>query len=383
MTTKFITGFKKKQIDFILIFRIFFASIKHWGFLGAFRELRKYSKDKRNSFKNTTNRYVKQGQNYFAIPDLPPINSKYFIENFINEVEVINSSAKQKLNFAITCISSRCPYSCEYCYNSYTHSSKEKIPIEILIKTIKGLQKEGISNIYLSGGEPMMRWKEIPRILKECKNEKTGFWLITTGWKLDNEKFVLLKKIGLRGVMISFDSSDKKIVNKIKRGGDAFESAVNAVKLAKQNDLIVVIDCVVGKELSNENKFREHIEFLGKLGASFVNCYLPKGFNKKSDIFNKFSIDSYKKVVKLTRENQREKNFSHLPISLFGDEWEAKRGCVGGKNFIYIDPDGEVKPCPFVQASFGNIIKSDISDILENKSKFRICNTNLKLNKIK
>lgn len=376
---KFISGIQKTIFDIKLIIRILFALFKYFGFFSAFKELKKYSKDKRSSFAYLSNRYIRQGRNYFAIADLPPLNSKEFINYFINEINVINHSEKQNLNFAIVCISARCPYSCKYCYNSHTHQKKEIISTEILIKTIKQLQKHGVQNIYLSGGEPMMRWTVLQEILTSCNNKNTGFWLLTTGWQLNIEKFVQLKKLGLRGVAVSFDSTDKTVINTIKAKENAFDNAVNAIKNANQVGLLVAIDCVIGKKLLQKENFIKYLEFIQNLGANFVNCYSPRLKDMSSEYFVKFQLKDYRNFAEITQEIRQNKKYKNYPIPYSPDIWEATRGCVGGRNFIYIDPSGEVKPCPFIKASFGNILKTDIANILKSKENmldFKICKTN-------
>jgi MoaA/NifB/PqqE/SkfB family radical SAM enzyme len=380
---KFVSGFDKWLIDFKVFIKIFNKITTSFGFFEGIKQLYKYQKDSRNSLKYLTNRYIKNKQNIIALPDLPPLNSVEFADYFLSELKYINSGEKQTLLFAIICISSQCPNKCEYCYNISQHSNNEVLSLEILIKTIKSLQDQEIKNIYLSGGEPMMRFEDLKIILKSCKDDKTGFWLLTTGFQLNKERLIELKNLGLRGVMVSLDSENELMVNSIKGRYNAFNDAINTLKSANKTGLVTVIDCVLNKKMLDEKEFIKFVTFAGKLGAHFINCYVPRFLNNEINNSKSFTFPEHLQLAKLLKNfNSKWKN-RNLPLIFNPDEWEAKRGCVGGKSFIYIDPEGNVKICPFINYSYGNIQNQEIEIILENmNNNFRNnpCKINLLLN---
>lgn len=380
MKTKYIFGISRLWLDFKLGLQYFAKLSQHFGFLKVISEINKYRKSSKSSLKYFPNRYIKNNSKYFAIADLPPLNSPEFVEYLINEIEFVNHNTTQKLVFIIICISSRCPYKCEYCYNSSDHSNRELIPLETIISTINELKSIGVRNFYLSGGEPMMRSEDIPEILKNCVDNKTGFWILTTGWKITEKKLLIYKKLGLRGVVVSLDSINPKDVNSIKLSNNAFDNAVNAIKAAKKAGLLIGIDTVFKKSMLKNEKYHELLNFLSNLGANFINTYSPKLISDKNILFERFELTDYVKLAKLNKNYRRNKKYKQNIIPYSPDIWESKRGCVGGKNFLFINTNGDVKPCPFVKSSWGNILEDNITSILKNnKTGFRICKTNLLL----
>lgn len=379
---KFVNGFKKKVVDFKLIIRLLFSSILYFGIFKALRQIYNYQKSELNTLKYLSNRYISNKNNTIALPDLPPLFSKDFSEYFISELNFVNNSEPQKFLFAILCITSKCINKCNYCYNIQQHNEKEIIPVEIIIKTIKSLQQINFYNIYLSGGEPSMRFADLLKILNECDTSKTGFWLITTGYNLDKEKLQNLKKAGLRGIMVSLDSSDKLYVDKIKNRQNAFNDAINVLKQASEIGLLTVIDCVLNKKMLSENQFSKYVIFAGSLGVHFINCYSPKSVDFSNSEIEEFTLEEHIQLADLMSKNNSNRNCRNLPLTYNSDFLEAHRGCVGGKTFIYIDPLGNVKKCPFTKKSFGNILDLEIEIIFENfKNDINngICNTNLLL----
>ncbi len=377
---RYIHGFPKIWIDIKIALRLFFSLVFKYGLLNSIKELNSYIKDARCLFNTNPNRYIKAGDEIIAVPDMPPVNSKDFIDYVIKDIEWINHNIQPQLVFAIVCITSKCPFKCPYCYNSDLHTVKERLEIEIIISTIDGLIKKGVKSIYLSGGEPMTRWDDLLLILKTFKNTNTRFWLLTTGYNLTSDKLAILKGEGLKGLMISLDTFDGEQINKVKGSPKAFDNAITAIEAANKLGFVVAIDCVFGKTLLEKENFRKFIETAGSFGAHFINCYTPRQMHHElENEYSNFGLPEYQKLDLLTKENQISSTYTNLPIANSPDLWEAKRGCVGGKLFIYMDPDGNIKFCPFVDKSFGNVAKEELSiilDRLQNRDTIHVCKTN-------
>jgi MoaA/NifB/PqqE/SkfB family radical SAM enzyme len=378
--TKFIYGFQKKWIDLHIAIRLYLKAIARFGFFKAFKEIKTYFKDKRCLFNTNPNRYVKAGSEIIVVPDMPPVNSKGFIDYVIRDIEWINHNKQPQLVFAIVCITSKCPFKCKYCYNSNLHTNEERLSLETITNTIESLIKRGITSIYLSGGEPMMRWDDLTQILQKFSKSSTRFWLLSTGYNLSIEKLTVLKDLGLKGVMISLDSINADQINTVKGTAKAFSYATDAIKAANETGLFVAIDSVFGKTLLQEKEFKEYVEFAGQQGAHFINCYSPRQMHHVlNDEYSSFNLEDFSQLEKLSTKNQKSSDYKNLPVTYSPDLWEAKRGCVGGKLFIYIDPAGNVKPCPFIENSVGNITEIDICqimDIISNRKNEHICVTN-------
>lgn len=382
--TKFIYGFNKKRTDLQIAVRLYLKAIARFGFFKALGEIKQYFKDSRCLFNTNPNRYVKSAGEIIAVPDMPPVNSKDFIEYVLKDIEWINHNKQPQLVFAIICITSKCPFKCRYCYNSDLHTQDERLSTETIISTIESLIQKGITSIYLSGGEPMMRWNDLTKILQKFSKSKTRFWLLSTGYQLGREKLAVLKDLGLKGVMISLDSINAEHINSVKGTPKAFSYATDAIKAANETGLFVAIDSVFGKTLLQEKEFKKYVEFAGQQGAHFINCYSPRQMHHVlNDEYGSFNLTDFSQLESLTTKNQKSSDYKNLPITYSPDLWEAKRGCVGGKLFIYIDPAGNVKPCPFIGKSFGNITESGISQILDNIQNIKnehVCVTNKLLN---
>jgi len=378
--TKYIYGFQKNWIDTKVFLRLYVKLVIKFGLFKSIREIRTYFKDARCLFNTNPNRYVKSGDEIIAVPDMPPVNSQDFINYVIKDIEWINHDKKAHLVFAIICITSKCPFKCPYCYISDLHTDHERQDIDTIISTIDSLIKRGVKSIYLSGGEPMMRWNDLLLILKTFNKTNTRFWLLSTGYNLTSDRLSVLKSEGLKGLMISLDTFDGEQINRVKGSPKAFDYAIKAIEAANKQGFVVAIDCVFGKTLLEEENFRKFVETAGGFGAHFINCYTPRQMHHDlENEYSNFGLSEFEKLDILTKKNQVSSIYTNLPITNAPDLWEAKRGCVGGKLFVYIDPEGNVKFCPFVDKSFGNVSDEDLSIILDwiqDRDTIHVCKTN-------
>ena len=383
--TAYISGFRKWLIDIAVFVRFFIAVVSYFGFFKGVKNLRKYLSDKNNLFLDLPNRYVKNGKDIFVVPDVPPLNTKDFINYLIKDIEVLIEQKKAPLLFGIICISSVCPYKCSYCYNISEHSDKQILSSEKIFRTIEELIQLGVKNIYMSGGEPMVREEIIYEILQKFASANIGFWLITTGWGLDEGKANKLKSLGLRGMMISLDAITPEYINNIKKSS-AFETALKAIKSAHKANIIVVADCVINRFLLSDDNFSKYATFAKELGVNFINCYAPRTKDSYPDENLKlFTISELQKIGTLARVNQTSAAHLKHPLAYSPDDFEAKRGCMGGKLFFYISPDGNVKACPFQKSILGNINTLSLTEIIQNYEKSgcrEVCQTNLLLSKM-
>ncbi len=361
----YIHGPRKQAFDLRLSLRVVEAARRRYGLLDATRRLRRYLQDERSLLGGAPDRYLRRGADTFALPDLPPMNTAAFVRYLLDDMEALQRSGPAPLTFALLSISSRCPYRCRYCYNLQHHSEDELLPLPVIVRTIRGLARQGVQNVFLSGGEPMCRWEELPELLQACTDGRTGFWILSTGWGMSGERLARLQTLGLRGVLISLDSRHKDRCVSSKGHPEAFDKAVSAIRTASELGLLVGVNAVAGRDLLQEDEFAAMLRFLGDLGAHWLNCYSPHPVpSAGDDALRSFDHSEFLQLGELTRASQRGAAFRDTPLAYYPDAWEALRGCLGGSSFVYMDPTGAVTACPFIEQVAGNVLEEEIGSIV-------------------
>lgn len=348
-----------------IFLRFLWALIIKYGPVKGYRIIRAYLRHKDNLFAELPDRYVRAGGNTYVVPDVPPLGSRRFIGYLLNDASVLTRGHEPPLLFGMVCISSVCPYSCSYCYNISEHRQTQLLSEELLLNTIDEFIKAGAGNIYLTGGEPLTRKTLIFSILKKFSDSGTGFWLITTGHGMDDTLAAELKQHGLRGVMISLDDFTPERINSIK-SPQAFDSACRALKAASSAGLVTVADCVMSRHMLVPEYFRKYLTFAASFGVHFVNMYVPRTSATESDTEIKpFSVNELIQTGHLSLLFLRGRENRQLPLAYSPDAFEGKRGCMGGRLFFYVSPDGSVKACPFQKSILGNIRNNTLTSIIK------------------
>jgi MoaA/NifB/PqqE/SkfB family radical SAM enzyme len=368
MGVRLVTGWAKRRLELALGWRIFWAGLLRWGLFGVFRELGRYLRDNRNLFVGAGAHYVEiedRGEVY-AASALPPINRNRFVTYVLDEVESFNRKRLAPLVFTLLSVSSRCPYRCEHCYaQGELDAGDEALSLDTLFHALEDLNSWRVPAVFLTGGEPMMRKAELPSLLRRCHRMRMGFWLVSTGWDMDRAWLEEMKHLGLRGVVISLDSADPAEVTRAKGHPKAHDIALDAIRTAREAGLIVSVDTMVfaGSPLLEQAGYDAFLGFLREQGAHFLNLFPPhpSGAAKEHHLPALPAEDILKLEALMNASNDRRDG---QPLAYAAVVWEHRRGCVGGQQFIYVDPQGEVRACPFLRSSAGNIRQETLATVL-------------------
>jgi MoaA/NifB/PqqE/SkfB family radical SAM enzyme len=88
-----------------------------------------------------------------------------------------------------------------------------------------------------------------------------------------------------------------------------------------------------------------------------------------------FSEADIERVRKLVHRYNRERAYRHYPSisAQVIEEHSSRFGCTaGGNDRVYINAQGDVQPCEFLNLSFGNVGTEDFRDIyVRMRSRFR------------
>jgi MoaA/NifB/PqqE/SkfB family radical SAM enzyme len=271
-----------------------------------------------------------------------------------------------RLSMVFFAITRKCPLRCEHCFEWDNLNKKETFDQHELKTVIRKFQEHGISQFHLSGGEPLTRPRDLVEMIK-AGSPSSEFYVLTSGFNFTALNAKALKQAGLTGVVISLDHFDEEKHNAFRHSNDSYLQAINAIKHAQNQNLVVALSLCVTKEfVSKENLFR-YAELAKKLKVTFIQLLEPKavGHYQGMDVL-------LKKNETMVIENFYETLQSHpswkdYPILIYHGYYQRRIGCMsGGNRALYIDSAGFINACPFCHTKNFNI-----REALENESDFR------------
>lgn len=261
-------------------------------------------------------------------------------------------------------ITSKCPYNCKHCYQKLDKG--KDVDINLLIDTVKKLQKMGVAFFNIEGGEPFIAYE---RLIELCKiiDEKSEIWVNSTGYGITKERLIELKENGVNGIMFSLHNPDKDWINEFMGNINAFRNMEDAIGFCHEVDMPIAFNsCLMGDDFKNGN-FEKVMDKAKEFKVAIIQIIKPKPsggwLDNKSIVFSNEDIKIAKNKIKKYNENLSYKDYPSISAQII-EESEEVFGCTaGGTDRFYINAKGDIQPCEFLNISFGNLSEEKFDDI--------------------
>lgn len=264
------------------------------------------------------------------------------------------------LQTMIISVSSRCPLRCEHCYEVNNLKEWELLSIADLSKLLREAIKLGIPHIQIGGGEPMLRFSDMLRLLK-LGNDHMEFWLSTSGYGLTREKAWDLKVAGLTGANISLDHWEKEKHNQFRNHPEAYRWAMEAVENCKAVGIIPNLTLCVTHQMAREEQLMSYLELARNLEIPFVRFLEARKAGNYAGKDVLLTSQEQSTVVDFVLKMNGSGKYRSYPIIEYPGYHQSKVGCYGaGNRYIHIDSAGNYHGCPFCRGAVGNIKEMEL-----------------------
>lgn len=279
-------------------------------------------------------------------------------------------------------ITKRCNLLCPHCYIDSTRriednsSELSEEEAKLLIDELSYINNRLM--LVLSGGEPLLK-SDIFDLIEYAS--QGGFIPVvgTNGTLLTKEIAGLLKEAGLKGIGVSIDSVVPEEHDRFRGFKGAWELSVSGLRYAREKGIETQIDVTLTD--INYQEIDRFIEFGVGLGVKAVNFFflVCTGRAMKADI----STNNYglalqhiaKRVFNERRLMVRARCAPHIYRILYDEGYSippGTRGCLAGRSYMRIDPEGNVTPCPYMPLVLGNVRALTLTEIWEGSPQLRL-----------
>lgn len=306
------------------------------------------------------------------------------LQEIINGTEAVKKETKSKIagmkEYRLSAplrvyydITYECNLNCIYCYNKDKKDTQKRyLNLAEKMSLLAQMKELGILKLSIAGGEPFID-KDLHPFVERAHELGINVSITSNGTKIKERDIDFIKKGFFKRITISLDGAEAKL--NCKRIGCKSETVINTIKtiLAKTEvdlavKMVIDIDCDI-KDIMDMVDFAEanhiktvKISFLRKeINISILNNKLY--INKYFELINKINEIRKKIKIDMTGPSSVFGNSFGIPNCLFG-HW-----CSAGKDLLYVNPYGDVKPCVMLDDNFicGNIITDSIGDIWKSK----------------
>ena len=294
------------------------------------------------------------------INDVDPKVTKTLAVNFFINSALVGWKKEEELRKKYNCNipwailldpTSACNLHCTGCWAAeYGHQLQ--LSNEELDRIITEAKELGIHFFVLTGGEPMVRKKDILMLAE--KHNDCAFHIFTNGTLIDEELCKEVQRLGNLSFALSVEGYAE--TNDDRRGQGVFEKVMHAMDLMKEHGLLFGTSiCYTSKnyKVVTSDEFLQMLVDKGAILSWFFH-YMPVGKDASTDLL--LTPEQREYMVERVRFVRSRK----CPIKLFTldfqNDAEFVGGCIaGGKNYLHINPNGDVEPCVFIHYSNINI----------------------------
>ncbi|MCQ1531470.1 radical SAM protein [Lutispora saccharofermentans] len=326
---------------------------------GAYRAVREIIEDPDNNW----NVYLKS-----IYTDLDEETRCMFMKNFLVNAAILGRkkqldiAQKEDCNVPWAILmdpTSACNLRCTGCWAA-EYGDKLNMSLETLNRIIEQGKDLGIYMYIYSGGEPLVRKKDIITLCE--KHDECVFLAFTNGTLIDENFADEMKRVHNFVPAISIEGFEEATDS--RRGKGTYNQVIKAMEILKERMLPFGIStCYTSKNVAEVGS-DEYIDAMIKNGAKFCwyFTYMPIGNGAPTDLM---ATDEQREFMyHQVRRFRKEK-----PIFLldFWNDGEYVEGCIaGGRNYLHINANGDVEPCAFIHYSNVNIKDVSLMEALKS-----------------
>lgn len=300
--------------------------------------------------------------------DIDPGVRKAFFNNFIlNENFIgwpIQEANRDKYDCNIPWAilmdpTSACNLKCTGCWAA-DYGNKLSLSYEELDGIIEQGKKMGVYFYLYSGGEPLVRKKDIIRLCK--KHSDCMFSAFTNGTLIDQafaDEMLRVKNfvpaISIEGFEEATDS---------RRGKGTYQAVIRAMEILKRKNLIFGASLCYTRYNTEVIGSGEFFDFMIDKGVKFAWCftYMPVGADAVPDLM--VTAEQREFMYRQIRHFRETKPLFTID---FWNDGEYAGGCIaGGRRYLHINAKGDIEPCAFIHYSDSNIREKTLLEALQS-----------------
>ena len=270
-------------------------------------------------------------------------------------------------------LTSRCNLRCKHCVVSAGPSCPDELSLEDCRRLIDEMSAFGVSQLILSGGEPMLR-PDFFDIARYAASKSLSLQVATNGTLIDEDAAEELSRIGAFA-QVSLDASSPEIHDDFRQVGGSWDRTIQGIRLLVKEKLPVTLASVVTS--CNVDDIPQIYELAAELGVQTFRIlpFVPSG---RGDSIRDLEISParMKELTGYLLEKKEEVGLDIAPMEFactFSPPPEGKTdtdtrlGCDGGVAYCTITSKGEVLPCNyFAGAEAENVKEKDFEWIWYN-----------------
>jgi radical SAM protein with 4Fe4S-binding SPASM domain len=280
-----------------------------------------------------------------------------------------------------------CNLRCIHCHLSAGRRAEDELTTEEAKRLLDDLASvREFRMMAFTGGEPLVR-PDLHELL--AYSQALGFsnTIATNATLVDEAEARRLRRNGVVIAAVSLDSSDPRVHDRVRGVPGAFEKAIQGMQALRDAGILLHIN-ITAMEY-NMGELDRLMALVEELGAAILLMYqlIPVGRGQNIQEAT-LDLTANERLIRFMADAQASSRAVLEPVA--GPQYwpfllertgmkgglslriaeKLFHGCSAGRGFVYIKPDGEVWPCPFLEVSCGNVRETPFPTIWEHSPVF-------------
>ncbi len=257
----------------------------------------------------------------------------------------------------LSSITKKCNFNCKGCW-AHEYDVKEDLTKEKWAEIFtEARDVMGIHIIPVVGGEPFAR-KEFLELAGEFSD--CAFITFTNGSLINKKTVDKLQKLGNVHPMFSLGGLRENTDN--IRGKGCFDMVMKKMDMLKESGIFFGASITATSQNCDEVTSDEFMKMLSDKGVlwSWFFHYVPVGGNPDVNM-----VPNAKQRQKILKAVYNARNtLPMMSVDFWGDGPEMM-GCIaGGRQYVHVNPRGDVEPCTFVHLATHNLKNCTLTEAL-------------------
>lgn len=259
-----------------------------------------------------------------------------------------------------------CSYRCEHCYQRL--DSGKDAPIEVMVNVVKRLQEKGVTFFNIEGGEPFIVFDRL-MALCEAIDDRAEIWVNSTGVGVTKERLMALRQTPVTALMFSLRAPTQERFDALFGKPGAWKNTMDAIELSHEVGIAVAFNACLSRDDFFNGTFEAVMDKAKELRGAIIQLIHPKSaggwLQGGSPAFSKEDIEHIKRRVHQYNNDKAYRDYPSISAQIV-EEDSAHLGCTaGGVDRFYVNAQGDVQPCEFLNLSFGNVLEEDFDLIYD------------------
>jgi len=278
--------------------------------------------------------------------------------NIWENTEITETGQLAYLSIACT---TRCNLDCLYC--SKKGSEFLDLNPQLLYRTLEEAIELGLRKVEFTGGEPLL-YPYLMDLIRFLVKKEVTVLMVSNGTLLNPDTAQKLADWGVN-IGISLSTLKEDQFDHLSQTKGLFDSVLNSLEYLKKAGYggervpLVSIQSIASRDTFSELEALR--EFTRQQGAMFiVNRAIPVGGLQAENVPTGIELKTF------LDEEFEGRGQASIPFSSDSPCNRLKAGC-------YIGSDANIKPCPAIDLTLGNLNRHSLRDIWQNSPVLHLC----------